>query len=150
MRCVVQRVSCASVTAGEYHEGFSGPGLLVLAGFEASDTVDGLRWMADKLAALRIFSDAQGKMNLNVNQVSGRVLVVSQFTLHAAVRKGNRPSFIRSAPPAVALDLYNVFVEEMRLRIQAGVQTGVFGAAMQVALVNDGPVTLWIDTAHPE
>ncbi|PTY04712.1 D-tyrosyl-tRNA(Tyr) deacylase [Opitutaceae bacterium EW11] len=146
MRTVVQRVRSASVTisgriAGEIQEG-----LLVLLGIGHLDTADEVRWMAEKIAALRIFSDDEGRMNRSVRDISGGVLVVSQFTLLARTKKGTRPSFDDAAKPPVAVPLYELFLVEMEKALGRAVARGEFGADMQVALVNDGPVTIVIDT----
>ena len=119
-------------------------------GIEQSDTPDDCLWLAKKIAALRIFDDAQGVMNLDVRQVGGDILIVSQFTLHAATRKGNRPSYIRAAGESVAVPLYEYFVESVAEALGKEVATGLFGADMQVALINDGPVTIWIDSRDKE
>ena len=148
MRVVVQRVSRAAVRVNGRVTGSIGVGFLVLAGFAPSDTGDTLAWMADKLLGLRVFGDAEGKMNLALADVHGAVLVVSQFTLYGDVQKGRRPSFIDAAPPDVAIPLYDRFVALMRERgAESGVRvaTGEFGAMMEVELVNDGPVTLILE-----
>jgi D-aminoacyl-tRNA deacylase len=146
MKALVQRVSEARVTVGEETIGEIGPGLLVLLGVEVGDGAAAADLLARKIAALRIFEDAAGKMNLAVRDVGGAVLAISQFTLAADLRKGNRPSFIRAAPPEAAEPLYEQFC--LRLR-EAGlpVATGRFGAHMAVRLINDGPVTIWLDSA---
>ena len=150
MRVLVQRVTQASVSiAGQLHSGI-GQGLLVLVGVEDADTYEDCAWLAGKIAALRIFDDAQGVMNLDVRQVDGGALVVSQFTLHASTRKGNRPSYIRAAAESIAVPLYNNFIDALQQALGKPVATGVFGADMQVALVNDGPVTIWIDSRNRE
>jgi D-tyrosyl-tRNA(Tyr) deacylase len=144
MRVVLQRVSRARVTVEGRATGEIGRGLLLLAGFTDGDTEDTLRWMADKVAGLRVFTDAEGKMNLSVEETGGAVLVVSQFTLYGDARKGRRPSFVEAARPQVAVPLYERFVALLRA---AGllVETGEFGAMMEVELVNDGPVTLVLE-----
>lgn len=144
MRVVLQRVSRARVTVEGRVTGEIGRGLLLLAGFTEGDTDETLRWMADKVVGLRVFTDAEGKMNLSVEETGGALLVVSQFTLYGDARKGRRPSFVDAARPEVAIPLYERFVEMLR---EAGrpVQTGEFGAMMQVELVNDGPVTLVLE-----
>ena len=146
MKALVQRVSAAGVTVGEDVIGEIGPGLLVLLGVEVGDGVAAADLLARKIAALRIFEDDAGKMNLAVRDVGGAVLAISQFTLAADLRKGNRPSFIRAAPPEVAEPLYEQFCTRLR---EAGlpVATGRFGAHMAVRLINDGPVTIWLDSA---
>ena len=144
MRVVLQRVSSARVTVAGKVTGEIGKGLLLLAGFTATDTADTVDWMADKVATLRIFGDDAGKMNLALEDVSGGVLVVSQFTLYGDAAKGRRPSFIAAAPPEIATPLYERFVEAFRVRGHQ-VATGEFGAMMNVELVNDGPVTLVLE-----
>ncbi|MEW5927835.1 MAG: D-aminoacyl-tRNA deacylase [Gemmatimonadota bacterium] len=144
MRVVLQRVTRARVTVEGRVTGEIGRGLLLLAGFTEGDTDETLRWMADKVLGLRVFTDAEGKMNLSVEEVDGAVLVVSQFTLYGDARKGRRPSFVDAARPEVAVPLYERFVEMLRAAGRP-VQTGVFGAMMQVELVNDGPVTLVLE-----
>jgi D-tyrosyl-tRNA(Tyr) deacylase len=150
MRVVIQRVRNASVTINDRVAGAIGPGLLILVGVEEVDTQDDALWLAQKIAAMRIFSDDDGKMNLDIAQSGGELLVVSQFTLHAQTKKGNRPSFIRAARPEKAIPLYEYFIAELSKAAQRPVSTGVFGAMMDVALINDGPVTIWMDTAHKE
>ncbi|MCY4647549.1 MAG: D-aminoacyl-tRNA deacylase [Gammaproteobacteria bacterium] len=145
MRIVLQRVARASVTVDGSVVGRIGPGLLLLAGFTRGDSVDALRWMANKVLGLRVFNDPQGRMNLSLQDVSGDVLVVSQFTLYGDTRKGRRPSFIRAAGPDVAVPLYEDFVALLREKAPGRVETGVFGAMMDVELVNDGPVTLVLE-----
>ncbi len=125
-------------------------GLLVLVGFESSDNTEDLEWMAAKISQLRIFGDEQGVMNLSVKQVDGEILVVSQFTLHAKTKKGNRPSYINAAPPDISIPLYEQFVRTMELLLEKEVKTGEFGAMMSVGLVNDGPVTIIIDSKNKE
>jgi D-tyrosyl-tRNA(Tyr) deacylase len=145
MRAVVQRVSFASVTVGERTVGHIGPGLLVLLGVETGDGPEDVRYIAGKIADLRVFEDGDHHMNRSVQDVDGAVLVISQFTLAGDCRKGRRPSFDRAAAPAVAQPLYEDVVAELRAR-HLPVETGEFGAMMQVALVNDGPVTLLLDS----
>jgi len=146
MRLVIQRVRQASVTVDQEITGQIGPGLLVLAGFAPADTLDSLTWMARKLCQLRIFGDEAGQMNRSVLDVGGQVLVVSQFTLLADARKGNRPSYTGAAGPAVAEPLYRQFVALVSGLLGQPVPTGIFGADMQVSLVNDGPVTIVLDS----
>ncbi len=124
--------------------------MVVLAGFEHADKQEDIEWIAGKLARLRIFDDHQGVMNLSIQEVGGEALVVSQFTLHAKTRKGNRPSYIQAAPPEIAIPLYNSFIELLSREIQKPVATGRFGAMMDVSLVNDGPVTIIIDSKNRE
>ncbi|TGE22301.1 D-tyrosyl-tRNA(Tyr) deacylase [Hymenobacter aquaticus] len=146
MRVVLQRVSQASVTVEGRVTGQIGPGLLVLAGFSPDDDAKSLDWMARKLVQLRIFGDEEGKMNRSVQDIQGQVLVVSQFTLLADARKGNRPSYIGAAPPPVAIPLYQQFVQLLETLLGQPVPTGEFGADMQVSLLNDGPVTIVLDS----
>ena len=145
MRVVIQRVSRASVTIEGKIFSEIGQGLMILVGFEESDTEKSMDGLCAKIVHLRIFSDGDGKMNLSVVDVCGEILVVSQFTLHASTRKGNRPSFIRAAPPAVSEPLYRAFVKRLGELLGKHIATGIFGADMKVALVNDGPVTIVID-----
>ena len=146
MRILIQRVKSASVTIGGQLRSQIGAGLLVLLGVGADDTDEDVEYLAGKLVRLRIFDDAQGVMNLDVRQVGGQVLVVSQFTLLASTRKGNRPSYIKAAPEAVSYPMYERFAARVAELLGREVMTGEFGADMQVALVNDGPVTIWIDS----
>ncbi|RIJ37015.1 D-aminoacyl-tRNA deacylase [Pontibacter oryzae] len=150
MRIVIQRVTEASVTIDGSIKGQIGLGLLLLAGFTADDTDDDLKWMAGKVAGLRIFSDADDKMNLSIKDVDGDALVISQFTLYASTKKGNRPSYINAAPPAVSIPLYERFVKLLEQALGKAVQTGEFGADMKVSLLNDGPVTIVMDTKQKD
>ncbi len=150
MRAVIQRVSAANLTVEGVEKAKIGQGLLVLLGVEPSDTLDDLTWLAAKVVQLRIFSDEKGLMNLSVSDLRGQLLVVSQFTLFAATKKGNRPSFVRAAKPDFARSMYQNFVEELVKISHLDVQTGEFGADMKVTLLNDGPVTIWIDTKNRE
>ena len=145
MKVVVQRVAEASVTVDGGVVGAIGPGLLVLVAFRPDDGVDKVSWMANKLVNLRIFADAEGRMNRSLKDVGGEVLVVSQFTLYGDAGKGRRPSFVRAARPETAIPLYERLVADLEARLPGAVQCGRFGAEMRVALVNDGPVTLVID-----
>ena len=146
MRALIQRVSEASVTVdGEVHGAIEG-GLVILLGVEEADDDSDVDWLTRKIAGLRIFSDDEGKMNRSLVDVGGRALIISQFTLHAATKKGTRPSFIRAARPEHAIPLYESFIRGMNKLTSAPAATGIFGADMKVALVNDGPVTIWIDT----
>jgi D-tyrosyl-tRNA(Tyr) deacylase len=150
MRALIQRVSQASVTIEGTTKAGIGRGFLIFLGIEETDTSQDGEWLAGKIAKLRIFSDADGKMNADLAEAQGRVLVVSQFTLHASTKKGNRPSFIRSARPETAIPLYEAFLRQLENALGSVVECGVFGADMQVALVNDGPVTIWMDTKARE
>ena len=150
MRIIVQRVTEASVTIQGQIKSSIGKGLLVLAGFEDGDNDDELEWVSNKLINLRIFSDQNEQMNLSVKDVDGDIIIVSQFTLHAMTKKGNRPSFIRAARPEVAIPLYEGFIGRVTAALGKPVGTGQFGADMKVALVNDGPVTIFIDSKNRE
>ncbi len=146
MRVLIQRVKSASVTIGGELRSQIGAGLLVFVGVGADDTDEDIEYLAGKIVRLRIFDDRQGVMNLDVRQAGGQVLVVSQFTLQASTRKGNRPSYIRAAPEAVSRPMYGRFTARVAELLEQEVPTGEFGADMQVALVNDGPVTIWMDS----
>ena len=148
MRTLIQRVTEASITINGSVRSVIGPGLLILIGIEATDGDEDITWLSNKIAGLRIFEDTKGVMNLSVKDINGEALVVSQFTLHARLKKGFRPSYIDAAPPALSLPLYEKFVKSLGNELVKPVQTGEFGAMMQVALVNDGPVTIWIDTKN--
>lgn len=150
MRVIVQRVSEASVSVAHEVVGQIQQGLLVFAGFEESDTADDLQWMAQKLLKLRIFSDANGIMNCNVAEINGEILAVSQFTLYASTRKGNRPSWSRAARGEVSQPLFEQFLQQLRLALGRDIATGLFGADMQIKLINDGPVTISMDSKNPE
>jgi D-aminoacyl-tRNA deacylase len=150
MRILLQRVSQASVTIEGQTKSSIGPGLLILLGIEHDDAPEDADWLCKKIAGLRIFSDAAGLMNLSVQDIDGNCLVVSQFTLHASTKKGNRPSFIRAARPETAIPLYEYFVQALEKETNRTVQTGAFGADMKVALINDGPVTIWMDSKAKE
>jgi D-aminoacyl-tRNA deacylase len=150
VRAVIQRVSHASVTIEGEKTADIQTGLLILLGIEDDDTQEDIDWLAAKIAKLRIFSDADGVMNLSVQEASGDIIVVSQFTLHALTKKGNRPSYIKAARPEVAIPLYEAFVKQMGTELGKPVQTGRFGADMKVSLLNDGPVTILIDTKNRE
>ncbi|HNV52653.1 MAG TPA: D-aminoacyl-tRNA deacylase [Tenuifilaceae bacterium] len=150
MRVVIQRVSSSKVDIDGKTVGSIGLGLLVLSGFESADTQEDLEWTAAKITKLRIFDDNEGVMNLSVTDVNGDILAVSQFTLHAKTKKGNRPSYIQAAPPDIAIPLYENFVKILETEINKKVQTGKFGANMAVLLVNDGPVTIIIDSKNRE
>jgi len=150
MRAVVQRVSEASVSIGGETAGRIGGGLLVLLGVEEGDTAADADWLAAKVGQMRIFADDEGKMNRSVREIGGEALVVSQFTLHASTKKGNRPSFVAAAQPAEAVPLYERFLAMLEPEVGRPLATGVFAADMRVALVNDGPVTIIIDSRHRE
>jgi D-aminoacyl-tRNA deacylase len=148
MRAVLQRVSRAKVSIAGETVGEIGPGLLVLLGVTHADTPEQAQWLAEKIAGLRIFNDADGKMNRDVTEAGGSMLIVSQFTLYGDCRKGRRPSFIDAAPPPIAIPLYEAFINAVKA-LGVPVATGRFGADMQVELVNDGPVTVIVDSKHP-
>mgnify|MGYP001816222937 CR=1 FL=1 len=150
MRALIQRVSQAEVAIGGEVRGEIGRGFVVLLGIEEADGPEDVEWLAGKVAKMRVFSDDEGNMNLALGEVGGRLLVVSQFTLHASTKKGNRPSFIRAARPERAIPLYESFVERLHQLTGHAVATGEFGAEMQVTLTNDGPVTIWIDSKNRE
>ena len=150
MRAVIQRVKEASVSIRGSVTGKISQGLLILVGIEESDTAEDVDWLTGKIARLRVFNDAQDVMNLSVRDINGEILVVSQFTLHASTRKGNRPSYIRAARPETAIPLYDQFVRKMEAETGKQVKTGEFGAMMEVSLINDGPVTILIDTKNKE
>ncbi|GAO41687.1 D-aminoacyl-tRNA deacylase [Flavihumibacter petaseus] len=150
MRVVIQRVRKASVTIAKQVNAQIEKGLLVLVGIEDSDNDEDAAWLAGKICQLRIFDDASGVMNLSVRDIDGDLLVVSQFTLHASTRKGNRPSYIRASKPDKAIPQYKRFVSLLTAEMGKPVGTGIFGADMLVALENDGPVTIWMDTKNKE
>lgn len=150
MRVVIQRVKNGSVRVEDKITGSIGIGLLILVGIEESDTKEDIEWLSSKIAKLRVFPDENDVMNLSVTDIDGEILVVSQFTLHAATKKGNRPSYIRAAPPEFAIPMYEQFVERLEFEIGKKVEEGIFGAMMDVSLVNWGPVTIWIDTKSKE
>lgn len=150
MRVLLQRVQSATVSVDGAVVGAIGHGLLLLVGFCAEDQPADLQWAASKLTRLRIFADEQGVMNCSVLDVGGDLLAVSQFTLYASTRKGNRPSWSRAAPPAVAEPLFGQFVDLLAATLERPIPTGRFGADMQISLINDGPVTLLLDSRHPE
>lgn len=150
MRAVIQRVSQASVEVEGKIIAEIASGLLILLGIESEDNTDDLEWLSGKIAKLRIFSDADDLMNLSVTDIDGDTIVVSQFTLHAATKKGNRPSFIKAAKPEIAIPMYEKFVFQLEKELGRKVQTGEFGADMKVRLLNDGPVTIFIDSKNRE
>lgn len=150
MKAVIQRVSKASVTIENKKVASIGKGLLVLLGIVDEDTSEDIQWLSNKILNLRIFGDEQDVMNLSLKDVDGDVIIVSQFTLHANTKKGNRPSYINAAKPNVAIPLYESFIKQMEIDLGKKVQTGIFGADMKVELLNDGPVTIIIDTKNKE
>lgn len=151
MRLVIQRVSSASVEVEDYVVAEIETGLLILAGIEESDTKEDIDWLVKKTTQLRIFNDAEGVMNLSVQEVGGKIILVSQFTLHASTKKGNRPSYIRAAAPETAIPIYEDLIDEFKKALgNKKVETGIFGADMQVYLVNDGPVTIILDSKNKD
>lgn len=146
MKAVIQRVSEASVTINQKLEASIEQGLLVLLGIVAEDTEEDIQWLSQKIANLRIFGDEKGVMNKSVRDIDGNIIVVSQFTLHAATKKGNRPSYIKAAKPEIAIPMYESFVHQLEKDLEKSIATGKFGEDMKVALINDGPVTIIIDT----
>ncbi|MFK7001822.1 D-aminoacyl-tRNA deacylase [Flavobacterium oreochromis] len=150
MRAIIQRVSEASVTIENKMVAKINKGLLVLVGIEDLDSQEDIKWLTSKIVNLRIFGDENHVMNCSVKEVKGDIIVVSQFTLHAQTKKGNRPSYIKASKPDVAIPLYNAFVKQIEIDLGKLIQTGQFGADMKVALINDGPVTIIIDTKNKE
>ncbi|GGX06227.1 D-aminoacyl-tRNA deacylase [Aquimarina muelleri] len=150
MRAVIQRVSSASVTVDSNIISSINQGLLILIGIEEGDSEEDIFWLSGKISRLRIFEDEKRVMNKSVIDISGDAIVVSQFTLHASIKKGNRPSYINAAKPEIAIPLYESFINQLELDMQKKVGTGVFGADMKVSLLNDGPVTIIVDTKNKE
>ena len=150
MRVVIQRVSRASVSIDNKVKSSIAKGLLILLGIENEDDADDIAWLCKKISSMRIFNDAEEKMNLSILDMDGDVIVVSQFTLHASTKKGNRPSYIKAAKPDIAIPLYEKFVRTLQAQLGKSVQTGEFGADMKVHLVNDGPVTIIIDSKQKD
>jgi D-tyrosyl-tRNA(Tyr) deacylase len=150
MRAVIQRVLNASVKVEESITGEINQGLMVLLGIEDSDNLEDLTWLSSKIVNLRIFNDVEGVMNVSLKDNGGDILLVSQFTLYAATKKGNRPSYIRASKPDIAVPLYEKMIEQLEKDLGKSIQTGIFGADMQVSLVNDGPVTILIDSKSKE
>jgi D-tyrosyl-tRNA(Tyr) deacylase len=150
MRILIQRTSRASVTIDNVIKSAISKGLVIFVGIENEDTKEDIDWLCNKIANLRVFNDENGVMNLSVVDIDGEVLVVSQFTLHASTRKGNRPSYIKAAKPDIAIALYEQFYTSLGQLLKKDVQTGEFGADMKVELINDGPVTIWIDSKIKE
>lgn len=150
MRAVIQRVSRAKVTIDNTQERSIGPGMLILLGIEHEDDSDDASWLSRKIAGLRIFTDEEGKLSASLEQIQGEIMIISQFTLHASVKKGTRPSYVRAARPEQAIPLYEAFIKQMAEDAECRIVTGEFGAHMDVELVNDGPVTIIIDTKNRE
>lgn len=150
MRALIQRVKYASVTIDEKIKSKIKNGLLVLVGIENEDTKDDIDFLTSKISMLRIFNDEDGVMNKSVIDIDGEILVISQFTLHASTKKGNRPSYIKASKPDIAIPMYEKFCKEMKIKLGKEIGTGEFGADMKVELLNDGPVTIWIDTKNKE
>jgi D-tyrosyl-tRNA(Tyr) deacylase len=150
MRVVIQRVTKASVSINGKLKSNISNGLLILLGIESADNEQDIKWLINKIVNLRIFNDEQGRMNLSVKDIDGEILLISQFTLHASTKKGNRPSYIRAAHPDIAIPLYNKFIEELEFGLNKEVSTGEFGAMMEIVLINDGPVTIIIDSKSKE
>ena len=146
----MMRVSQAGVTINGTEKAAIGTGLMVLLGIEDADTIQDVEWLSTKIVQCRIFNDAQGVMNLSLKDVDGDILLISQFTLHASTKKGNRPSYIRAAKPPVAIPLYESMIKQLSTDLGKPIYTGEFGADMKVRLVNDGPVTIWIDSREKE
>lgn len=150
MRIVIQRVTEASVSIEEETKAKISQGLVVLLGIEEKDTSEDIEWLANKIVNLRIFDDEEGLMNKSVKDINGNVLLISQFTLHALTRKGNRPSYIKAAKPDIAIPLYNEFIDKLTTLLNKEIGTGEFGADMKINLINDGPVTICIDSKNRE
>jgi len=150
MKLVIQRVNEASVTIDGQVAGAIQKGLMVLLGIETADTMEDVDWLSNKIVQMRIFDDAEGVMNLSVKEVGGNILLVSQFTLHASTKKGNRPSYIAAAKHDISIPLYEAMIKKLTAEMGAAIQTGVFGADMKVALVNNGPVTIIVDSKNKE
>jgi len=150
MRTVIQRVNYASVTIEGAVKSEIKQGLLVFLGIEDADNQEDVEWLTKKIANLRIFDDENGVMNKSILEINGEILIISQFTLHALTKKGNRPSYIRASKPIIAVPLYESFCSKMSEQLGSEVKTGIFGAEMKVELLNDGPVTIWIDTKNKE
>lgn len=150
MRVVIQRVSNANVKVDSKIVGEIKVGLLVLVGIEDSDTLDDINWLSGKIVNLRIFNDENGVMNKSLLEIDGSILLISQFTLHAATKKGNRPSYIKASKPPIAILLYNKMIEQLQTDLGKKIQTGIFGADMKVSLTNDGPVTILMDSKNKE
>jgi D-aminoacyl-tRNA deacylase len=150
MKAVIQRVTKASVTIEGKINGQIGHGLLVLMGIEDADTDEDIDWLSSKIVNLRIFNDDNGVMNISVKDIAGDILLISQFTLHASTKKGNRPSYIKASKPEIAIPIYEKMITQLSIDLDKKIQTGIFGADMKVELLNDGPVTIIIDTKNKE
>jgi len=150
MKVVIQRVNEASVSIDGQVAGSIQKGLMVLLGIETADTIEDVDWLSNKIVQMRIFDDAQGVMNLSVKEIGGNILLVSQFTLHASTKKGNRPSYIAAAKHDISIPLYEAMIKKLSADMDAPIQTGVFGADMKVALINNGPVTIIVDSKNKE
>jgi len=150
MRVIIQRVLSANVTIDGVVNGAINTGLMVLVGIEEADTIDDITWLSNKLVNLRIFNDETGTMNHSVKDVNGDILLISQFTLHASTKKGNRPSYIKAAKPEISIPMYNQMIQQLTDDLGKPIATGIFGADMQVSLINNGPVTIFIDSKNRE
>ena len=150
MRVVIQKVSFANVVVDEKVVGNINKGLLVFVGIEDADTQDDINWLSNKIVHLRVFNDAEGVMNCSVKDMDGDILLISQFTLHAATKKGNRPSYIKASKPPIAIPLYEKLITQLQIDLEKPIATGIFGADMKVSLLNDGPVTICIDSKCKE
>lgn len=150
MRAIIQRVSNASITIDAKQKSAIGKGLLVLLGIEDADTTEDIEWLSSKIVQLRIFNDGQGVMNVSLKDSNGELLLVSQFTLHASTKKGNRPSYIKASKPGIAIPVYERMIVQLEKDLGKKIATGEFGADMKVELLNDGPVTIFIDTKNRE
>jgi len=150
MRAVIQRVTRASVTIKGKINGQIENGLLVFMGIEDADTDEDIEWLSSKIVNLRIFNDEKGVMNISVKDIAGNILLISQFTLHASTKKGNRPSYIKASKPDIAMPIYEKMIEQLSIDLGKQIQTGIFGADMKIELLNDGPVTIVIDTRNKE
>ena len=150
MKAVIQRLTKASVTIEGKINGQIGHGLLILMGIEDADTDDDIDWLSSKIVNLRIFNDDKGVMNISVKDIAGDILLISQFTLHASTKKGNRPSYVKASKPEIAIPIYEKMITQLSIDLDKKIQTGIFGADMKVELLNDGPVTIVIDTKNKE
>lgn len=150
MRVVIQRVQKASVTINHSEKKSIDKGLMILVGFEEEEQPEDIKWLSNKIVQLRVFDDEEGIMNLSLQDISGEIMLISQFTLHAKVKKGNRPSYIKAARPETAIPLYEEFIKQLKSDLKKKIVTGEFGAHMDIELINDGPVTIVIDTKNKE